>query len=62
MDKLTRKAPTKGDVAAVLASAAIPIFALLWGMQSGNPYGYFIFLRIVGPNRAGPAQRPDSVK
>lgn len=47
MTELTPKTPTKGDIAAVVASAAIPMLALIWGMQPGNPYGYFVFLRIV---------------
>ena len=41
------KTPTKGDIAVVVAVAAIPMLALIWGMQPGNPYGYFVFLRIV---------------
>lgn len=47
MDKPTQKPPSKADFAAVVASAAIPILVLLWGMQPGNPYGYFVFLRMV---------------
>lgn len=47
MNEPTPKAPTKGDVAVVIAVAALPVLALLWGMQPGNPYGYFTFLRIV---------------
>ncbi len=41
------KTHTKGDIAVVVAVAAIPMLALIWGMQPGNPYGYFVFLRIV---------------
>ena len=41
------KPPEAGDFVAVLASAAAPIAALAWGMTSGNPYGYFLFLRVV---------------
>lgn len=47
MTELTPKTPTKGDIAAVVASAVIPMLALIWGMQSGSQYGYFVFLRIV---------------
>lgn len=43
----TRRTPTKSDIATVVASAVIPVLALIWGMQPGNPYGYFTFLRIV---------------
>ena len=27
--------------------ATVPVLALLWGMKPGNPYGYFVFLRVV---------------
>ena len=47
MEKSALKTPTRADVAAVVGSAAVPILALLWAMQPGNPYGYFVFLRIV---------------
>lgn len=47
MDKPTPKKPTKSDIAAVIASAGVSVLVLVWGMQSGNPYGYFVFLRIV---------------
>ena len=47
MDKSERKPPSKADYAAVVASAAILIIVLLWGIQSGNPYGYYVFLRMV---------------
>lgn len=47
MEKSVLKTPTRADIAAVIASAAVPILALLWAIQPGNPYGYFVFLRIV---------------
>jgi len=45
--ELTPKTPTRGDIAVVAASAVAPMLALIWGMQPGNPYGYFVFLRVV---------------
>lgn len=47
MNEPTPKVPAKADIAAVVAAGAIPVLAILWGMQPGNPYGYFTFLRIV---------------
>src|SRR5690349_11230057 len=41
------KVPDAADVAIVIACAIIPIAVLGWGMTSGNPYGYFVFLRVV---------------
>ena len=46
MNEPTPKAFAKADIAAVVAAGLIPMLALLWGMQPGNPYGYFVFLRI----------------
>ena len=47
MGKSTPKHPELSDYAAMIASAAVPILALAWGMAPGNPYGYFVFLRVV---------------
>lgn len=47
MTELTPETHTKGGIAIVVAVAAIPMLALIWGMKPGNPYGYFVFLRIV---------------
>jgi len=35
------------DIATLVLAAVLPIFVLMWGMLPGNPYGYFVFLRIV---------------
>lgn len=51
MDKLIQEKSSKRDlvgaIACVTLSAVGPVVALLWGMQSGNSYDYFIFLRFV---------------
>lgn len=47
MTEPTSKAPKAADYAAVIASAVIPIATLAWGMGDDNPYGYYVFLRVV---------------
>lgn len=47
MTESTPKAPEAADYAAVIASAVVPVAALAWGMGNGNPYGYYVFLRVV---------------
>lgn len=47
MEVTRPKLPEAGDYIAVLGSAIAPIAALAWGMGSGNPYGYYVFLRVV---------------
>lgn len=47
MEETRPKLPDKGDYFAVLGSAIAPIAVLVWGMGSGNSYGYYIFLRVV---------------
>ena len=47
MTETTPKAPSPADYAAVVASAVVPVAVLVWGMGSGNPYGYYVFLRVV---------------
>jgi hypothetical protein len=39
--------PTKKDCVIFIGVVVASIVVLLWGMRSGNPYGYYIFLRII---------------
>lgn len=47
MEMPSHEPPSKADFAIIIASVVVPIIALLWAMQPGNPYGYYVFLRVV---------------
>ncbi|MBU0621360.1 MAG: hypothetical protein KJ795_05900 [Gammaproteobacteria bacterium] len=47
MTESTPKSPGAADYAAVIACAVVPVAVIVWGMGSGNPYGYYVFLRVV---------------
>jgi len=47
MNEPERKPSEATNFAVIALVTAVPIVALLWAFQPGNPYGYFVFLRFI---------------